>query len=215
MTVKELPKRLADVTLEQYVVWNDTFGKELLAKARTIDMSDPDKTMLFEADFMFKHYAHYSGTSLADIEAAVYDGHFPGLAADISKESAMSQAMLFREMCDLGSIDFVMHTFEFDNRVWIIKPPIAVALDKKLSVADFEACQKLALTLSDLQDGKFEALYGLCEEYLETTEGDKITSETLTKTLPLSIALAVKRYMSDTINLYSALVRDDPTATTS
>lgn len=210
MVVATLPKSLNDVTLAQWVAWNTIYGKALSDKLLE-SQTDPDKMLLFETEFALKHYAHYSNTPVIDIDDMLAND--PATVVEIVKEAGLSQAMMFREMCDIPNTDFKAAVFTFDGREWHIVPPVHIDADTKLSVADFERCQDIALILSDLQDGKFEAMYEMCAEYLRPVNGP-IGPEISMTELPLYIALCVKSYVSQTINLFNQLSHDRTTVAT-
>jgi hypothetical protein len=85
----------------------------------------------------------------------------------------------------------------------------------KLTRAEFEITQDLALIYSDLQDGKNEALYHLCAAFFRK-ENEGYTSELvdnegervrLMKNLPLNYALCVHDYIKDTISIYLETIK--------
>lgn len=200
MEIKQLPKTLHDITLEEWIRWQDMYGRDLLKRAKK--KKSEDEALLFDTEFYLKHYAYYSNTLLAEVEAACYGEDTQ--VVEVVKESALSQAMLFREMVDLQLVDLVNTEFSFDGYIWRIKPPFVIDTTKELTIEQFERSQDIALIFSDLQDGKFEALLDLCAEYLQTINKDIPTIDYM-KSLPLSIALCVKKYVEDTINLYKTL----------
>lgn len=212
MGIVNLPKSLNDITLEQWVAWHNIYGKDLQAKLPA-DTNDEDAMILYETEFALKHYAHYSGTPTIDIDAVLVSD--PGFVVELVKESSLSQAMLFREMCDIQNTDFKKAVFIFDGRQWHIVPPVYPTAGHKLSVGEFEKCQDIALTLSGLQDGRYEAMYELCAQYLQTLEGLYMTHDQLNiiGSLSLHAALSVKSYISQTINLFNHLARDRTTVT--
>lgn len=209
MEILELPKSLKDITLQKWVEWNMTYGTNLLNRAKKVysDKSSDEVKLLFEAEFMIKHYAWYSNTDLSIVEAACYND-IDSQIVEITKESTLSQAMLFREMCEIGSLDLLNTQFKWEDKQWIIVPPLKVADTNTITLAEFERSQDIAMIFSDLQDGDFSALYELCRAYLQTIDGVIIADVEAIKLVPLSIALAVKKYVEDTINLFKALTRD-------
>lgn len=210
MEVVQLPRSLHDITLEQWVKWNILYGKDLMAKAKECD-DDSDKMLLFEIEFALKHYAHHSNTPTIDIDAMLVNDK--EAVVEIVKEASLSQAMMFREMCDISNVDFKNAEFGFDGRKWHIVPPVNILAGKELTVAEFDKCQDIALIMSDFQDGNYLAIYELCEQYLQTVEGDIPASGSL-KLLPLYIALCVKAYIIQTINLLNQLSHDRAAVTT-
>lgn len=210
MEIKQLPKRLQDITLEKWVGWHTAYGDALLKKAELV--SGDDAMLLFETEFAIKHYAWYSDTSLVDVEAAAYR-EVDSCVVEIVKEASLSQASLFRDMLNMGQLNLVESEFVFDKKVWRIVPPLNIADYKSLTIPEFERSQDVALVLSDLQDGKYEALYELCTLYLQSDK-KYIPTIDYAKSLPLSIALCVKRYVEETIYLYNSLTNDREPAIT-
>lgn len=212
MEIKQLPKKLQDITLEKWVGWHTAYGNALVGKAASIHSEDSDAMLLFETEFSLKHYAWYSDTPLAEVEAAAYRD-VDSCVIEIVKEASISQASLFRDMVNLGMINLVESEFVFDNKVCRIVPPLNVTDYKALTIPEFERSQDVALVLSDLQDGKYEALYELCTLYLQSDK-KYIPTIDYAKSLPLSIALCVKRYVEETIYLYNSLANDRESAIT-
>lgn len=211
MQIVQLPKSLNDVTLEQWVNWNNIYGKDLMAKARAAE-GDEDKMLLFETEFALKHYAHYSNTPTVDIDELLVSDK--DAVVEIIKEASLSQAMMFREMCDIPNIDFKNIEFDFYGYKWRIVPPVHIEANTKLTVEQFEKCQDISLILSRLQDAEVEALYELCIEYLQTVAGKHMTTVLISGDVPLYVALCVKAYTIQTINLLNQLSHDRAAAIT-
>ena len=203
MELKSLPKSLHDITLEQWVNWNIQYGKDLAVKAKAEKTAD--ETMLYWDEFYSKYYSFYANTPLEDVLAVLVDS--PDLYTGIIKEAALTQAVLYREMQALKNLDLVNTEFDYLGFKWKIQSPVNVVNPKELTVEEFEQSQHTALIFADLQDGVTSAIYELCSAYIVSTEGDKLTSDII-KPLPLYIALCVKRYVEETINLYTALAND-------
>ena len=202
MELKQLPQSLSDITLEKWVGWHEEYGAGLLAKTKG-QMSD-DELLLFEVDFHSKNYAYYTDTELEEVIAAKAD------IIEIVKASAIFQAQLFSEMQIIGHKDLVNAEFDFVGWKWKIQSPVSVANQSEVTIKEFDVIQEVSLLLVNLQEGELQSLYKLCELYLHpiSGKGELLPLERQMKTLPLSIALCVKKYVEDTINLYHALVND-------
>lgn len=202
MELIELPKSLNSINLKQYVEWNVLYGNDLLNKTKK-QLSDGEM-ILFEVELLTKHYCYYSNTPLKTIEELIFSKN--EFINEILKESSISQAIIFREMCDLKNIDLLNSEFEFNKQIWKIKPPFYINNQKDITLEQFELIQDIALIFSDLEDGNTKAFYELCALYLHaedaTNDHSKDYKVELMKTLPLRIALCVKKYIEETISLY-------------
>ncbi len=208
--IKELPKSLDSLTLQQWVEWDKTYGKELGNKFKDAESLDDEHYMLLQYDLYKKYYCFYTNTQLSDMEILLKEK--PNFIVEIMKISSESQMLIFREMSELQYFDEINNEFTFENKTWIIAPPFAVKNPESLTIQEFEQSQDIALIFSDLQDGDTNALYELCGAYLRPKQGGesfatmpKDFKVNLMKTLPLRIGLCVKKYIEETISVYSLL----------
>lgn len=211
MELKGLPTKLNEITLEKWIGWESTYGRYM--KRDAPKKMTHDEQLLFNSDFYTKHYAWYSDSDYEEIKATLATD--PDFYIEVMKVSAESLILLFGEMKFIDNVDLVNAVFEFNGNAWQIKPPVEVIDSAKLTVAEFEISQDVALIMSDLQDGKDEALIELCSMYLhEILPPDVKVVHSDFRLLPLGIALCVKKYVQDTINLYKSLTYDRESAST-
>lgn len=208
MEIKTLPLHLSEITLEQYIGWNNTYGQELLKKSKRLDTEDAK--LLFQDEFYTKHYAWFSSTPWEEVRDLMPDNIDTFI--DVLKMSAESLMCIQRELIDIQEIDVVNSLWGWNDYFWKIQPPVVVEDESKVTLAEFEKVQDVALILSDLQDGRIEALLELCATYLVLAVGDKPVIELdytgkceMMKQLPLNIAKCVQKYIQDTVNLYKLL----------
>lgn len=207
METTVLPRSIHDVTLQHWVGWVTNYGNDLakqLAKVVT-----EDERLLYESDFLTRHYAWYSNTDLKDVEQCIADTAW---ATAMYQEAALSQSLMYRDTLGVVTIDLLNIQFKYDDNLWLIKPPVTPIATVGLTVKEFETVQDVALIFSDLQDGNCDALYELCAMYLRTVSGAIPTLEYV-KSVSLYTGLCVKRYVTETINLYKALNHDGSTDT--
>lgn len=200
MELKVLPQHLSEITLEQYVGWNETYGNALLQAANKLK-TDDDK-LLFQTEFYSKHYAWYYATSYEEVYAALNNG--TDFYIEMLKVSAESLMSISRELTELQEVDVINALFGWQDIFWKIKPPVDITDETKVTLGQFDKVQDVALLLSDIQDGDTTALYELCELYLVPAEGQVKVPVDMHK-LPLNIAKCVQKYLQDTVNLYKLL----------
>ena len=182
--MKPTPTKLKDITLSQWVGYLNQFG---------IPENTGDET----ADFVYNllnRWMYYTGNPQPSQDELV----------NVLKEQSIADALMKAEQLALNYND----TYIWNDAIWRIQPLINNT--GKLTRAEFEITQDLALIYSDMQDGKNEALYHLCAAFFRQ-EGEPYTSElvdddgdriALIKTLPLNLALCVHDYTKDCIDIY-------------
>lgn len=206
MEVKKLPLHLSEITLGKFIGWNNTYGQQLLKDSARLKTED-DK-MLFQDEFYTKHYAWFSDTpyeAIYDLVKVDVDAY-----VEVLKVSAESLMSMQRELIDLQEVDVINGLWGWNDVYWKIKPPVVIEDETKVTLAQFDKVQDVALILSDLQDGRMEALAELCEMYLVMADGqtlDPMHEPFDMMQLPLSIAKCVQKYMQDTVNLYKLMQR--------
>lgn len=209
MEILKLPTSLRQITLEQWVQWDEVYGKKLAKKAMSIPVEHEDELMLFNYELNLKYYCHYTNTSLEELNYFL-DGK-PEFKIEVIKVVCESQMMIFREMCELKE-NSIPEQFSFNDSKWSIVPPVKVQKPEYLTIKEFDLSQAIALIFSELQGGNSQALYELCAAYLRPNgfpfAGTKKQEIELMKSLPLHIALCVKRYVEETFVVYSMIGRD-------
>lgn len=194
--MKQPPRSLADITLSQWVEFQNAYGKDLDKRSKDVlAMADSDKKTeakhQLECDILVKTYCYYTDTQLKTVENI-------GLYEVIKMQGAASIEWKKEEI----QLDY-RNIFTWNNEMWDISP-VYPASDK-LSKQHFEIVTEIALIFSDLQDGKHEALYDLCAAYLRKVN-EPFTIELIEqrrdmmKGLPLSVSLCVKKYIEDSID---------------
>lgn len=193
--MKQPPKSLADITLSQWVEFQNKYGKDLdkrLREARNMSESDKKREELqqIECDILVKNYCHYTNSPLNIVDTL-------GLYEVIKVQGIASKAWKHEEI----QLDY-RNIFSWRDEMWDISP-VYPATDK-LTKEHYDIVTEIALIFSDLQDGKHEALYDLCAAYLRKI-GEPFTIALIEQRradmmqLPLSISLCVKKYIEDSI----------------
>lgn len=212
----KLPFSLSEITLDKYISWNELYGKKMDNLLKSIVENENKKQddvidftnefILHEFDYLTKYYSFHTNNNLESINSLLSNQDETIL--DILKESAISHSCISREINDISSECVnLMQEFEFNNRKDYIIQPLFNQVDFEfgLTVEQFELGQNLALIFSDLQDGNTIALYELCAAYFRPKgvvyRGRNEMQIELMKSLPLHIALRVKKYISETLNI--------------
>ena len=212
----KMPIHLSEITLQQAVDFYNQYGRALDVRYRAIQQMEEgsqqrtDEYLLYDYESATQHYSFYTGTPLDEV--LMLDA--PEVVIE-ANTAMIHWSMEMPTQVEHGGYDWEDYT-------WQIAPILTKT--KNLSHAEFEMVQDLALIFSDLQDGKIEALTHLCAAYLrkriqpnpvvnnlDTIEpyhtglteagSDRVK---LMSRLPLSIALVVKLYIEQSINLYNA-----------
>ncbi len=178
------PTKLSQITLQQWVEYYNRHGKIIPSGSPTADLV---------ADLV-NRWCWFTGQPAPDQEQL----------PDVLKEQAAADARLKKEQAELN----YNNTFLWNDAVWKIAP--VLQFPGRMTRAEFEISQDIALIFSDLQDGKQEALYNICaafmryegetySSYLVDDDNDRVK---LMKSLPLDMALCVKAYVEDSICIY-------------
>jgi hypothetical protein len=206
-----LPTRLSEISLQQYVTWNELYYGYLKKQSEAIN-GDADKKLLFETGYYERHYAMYSGMPLEEVQNKVStDVDF---YMQVLQESAKSIACLFDEMYIIDNMPFDNSPFDFNGDLIVLRPPVIIEDSTGITKEQYETIRDVALVFSDLQDSKHDAWYELCALYLHPVEDIEIESDywkERMKQLPLNIAMTVRSYVKSTIDLYVNLMHDRTT----
>lgn len=191
--MKQLPKYLHEITLSKWVEYQNLYGQALDDRAiaiRKLTGEDKQNAMLLhQFDQFCQQYAFYTSTPLAEIMKLEMADVIPILKLQGENNVSLKKQEL---ALDIYAVK------EWNGEQWQIQTIMPYTVN--LTPEQFEHNQDVALILSDLQDGKHEALYDLCATYLRHP-GEKYTTELmesrieLMKELPLSISLCVKNFL--------------------
>lgn len=198
--MKQPPHSLSDITLSQWVDFQNLYGEKLDNRLIEINNLQGEQKrnayLLHQFDSYCQKYSFYTGTPLEDIMRMESEDVLP-----IIKMQGESEIAYKKEQ---ALLDY-RAKIQWKGAIWKIQPIFPKTA--QMTAAQFEMSQDIALIISDLQDGKHEALYALCASYLrkiaEPYSEDLMNSRiSLMKELPLSISLCVKMYMEWSINEY-------------
>ena len=193
------PQSLSEITLSQWVGYQNTFGTALekrLQKIQTLTGKERENEyFLWNVDLHLQNYSWYTNTPMNEV--------FQMNSSEVIKVMGAAFILHVKEQSLLN----YSNTFSFNGKDWKIQPIIPQT--EKLTKEQYDLVTDLALIFSDLQDGKHEALYELCAAYLRQPNepftgalvdqsGERVT---LMKDLPLSISLCVKMYVEKSIHL--------------
>lgn len=197
--------RLAELTLGQYIDFYNRWGREHDQRWRDIQAMPEgeernDKYTEYDVDVALQTYSFYSGIPFEEL--------YKDVTAIYLKQNEIfaSQAIEESKLKYEGS-------FNWNGEKWAIQP--LYDYTPKMTHEQFEISQDLALIFSDFQDGKIESILYLCASYFRKV-GEKYTSDfgslgneraELMRTLPLSHALRVKKYMVDSLAAYNQMAK--------
>jgi len=200
--MKSTPTKLEQITLRQWVDFYNMYGKDLEKRFADIQKMPEgedrnNEYMLYDWDNTLYTYSYYTGIPMdkvmkMDLKAVIMEQGSAFIS--LKKEEVR---LTYRDV------------YEWNGHQWMIQP-IYMSTSEKLTYEQFQKTQDLALIISDLQDGKQEAIYCLCAAYLrrineEFTEDLVHPSSNrvkLMQSLPLNLALRVKKYFEDSVKLY-------------
>lgn len=194
------PTKLSEITLRKWVEFYHQYGREHETRWNEIEaMPDgqekADARMLLDIDQALQTYSFYSGVPVEEL-------------SDKVKEVYIEQGTAFISLKQEESALTYSGVYEWRGEKWAIQPLYTGT--GKMTYAQFQISQDLALILSDFQDGKIEAIYYLCAAYFRKV-GEAYTSDfgslgneraVLMEQLPLNYAMRVKKYTEDSINIY-------------
>lgn len=194
--MKTPPHNLHEITLSQWVGYQNTYGQDLDNRLEKIIAmpGGEDKEfehLIYNVDLHTYNYAYYTDTPLDEVKTM-----------DVNEVCRLQGAAFIAQKKQMFELDHTA-TYEWNGKKWKIQP-LYLLVGDKLTKEQYEISTDLALIMSDLQDGRHEALYDLCAAYLRQP-GEEYTSDLveerreLMKQLPLSLSLCVKKYTEDAI----------------
>lgn len=204
-----LPDELADITLEEHVEWNTTYGAELAAR-RLEAMKEPDELRrdlelhLILIDEAVHAISHYTTIPLEDVQDNIEVGQV--LAAYIATQLVIAQ--------EATTVD-VQDSYNWGGHVWVIYAP-DISMDDDLEFEDFKAVKNLAEAVLKLADGDWSQMYAICAAYFRH-ESEPFDREyivpgharyELMKTLPMDMALAVAQFIQSTLSIFTQMISD-------
>ena len=193
--MKQPPLNLTDITLSQWVGYQNLYGQAL--DDRMIDIiampDGPDKVdarLLHDVDLFTQTYSYYTGTPMIEVAEI-----------GIAEVCRVQGAAFVEHRKQAGWLNY-FEVFEWNGDKWKVQP-----IHKNtgnLTKAEYDKTVDVALIMSDLQDGKHEAMYDLCAVYLRKID-EPFTSELiddrreLMMSLPFNMALTVRKYVLEHI----------------
>lgn len=194
--MKQPPHNLSDITLSQWVGYQNAYGQALderLIEIRKMP-NGPDKSdaiLLHDVDLYTSNYAYYTDTQIDEVKAMGITEVVKTMGAVFIEHKKQEQWVNYND------------TFDWQGSKWKVQP--VHNNTGKLTKSEYDMSVDIALIMSDLQDGKHEAMYDLCATYLRKV-GEPYTSELLDErrqlmmSLPFNMALTVRKFVLESID---------------
>lgn len=194
--MKTPPHNLNEITLSQWVGYQNAYGQaldeRLTAIAKITDKAErSDAILLHDVDLYQQNYAYFTDTPLDEV-----------LVLDVKDVIAVMGAAFAEHKKQEIKLNY-FDVFDWNGAKWKVRP--VHNNTGKLTKAEYDMTVDIALIMSDLQDGKHEAMYDLCSTYFRKV-GEPYTNDLLEQrgelmmSLPFNMALTVRKFVLESID---------------
>lgn len=194
--MKQPPHNLNEITLSQWVGYQNLYGQALDERladiAKMPNNSDKaDAILLHDVDLYTQNYAYFTDTPLDDVKTLGISEVITIMGAAFIEHKKQERWINYNDI------------FDWQGDKWKVQP--VHYNTGKLTKSEYDMSVDIALIMSDLQDGKHEAMYDLCATYLRKPDEDYSPElverrRGLMMSLPFNMALTVRKFVLESID---------------